>query len=192
MLYRTCKLGPGTLIGSSTQIQENTQIYSSVIGQRCVIGLGTVISNSYIFDNTHIGSNCVIERSIIGSNVHIKDNSNVPRGCLIADSVVIGPSAKLEPFDRLSAHRDSVDDEDKEHDSDLEEVETSCVFQQSIVNIFLHNSGQSSIDTSRLGVDSNALMWPHGPLDEDEDEDEASPENERNLRFMRIGEARKL
>ena len=190
MLCRTCKLGPGTLIGSFTQIQENTQISSSVIGQKCTIGLGTVISNSYIFDNTHIGSNCVIERSIIGSNVHINDNSIVPRGCLIADSVIIGPSAKLEPFDRLSAHRDSIDtepDDDEEHDSDLEEVETSCVFQQFVVNVFLHNSGQSSIDKSRLGVDSNALVWPHGPLGDDEDEE--SPENEQNLHFMRIGES---
>ena len=141
MLYRTCKLGTGTLIGSSTQIQENTQIYSSVIGQRCTIGLGTVISNSYIFDNAHIGSNCVIERSIIGSNVHIKDNTNVPRGCLIADSVVIGPCAKLEPFDRLSARREGFDgeaDDDEEYDSDLEEVEASCVFQRFVVNIFLY------------------------------------------------------
>ncbi|KAF8742368.1 hypothetical protein AX14_004922 [Amanita brunnescens Koide BX004] len=173
-LARTCKLGTGTLIGSFTQIQENTQIYSSVIGQRCTIGLGTVISNSYIFDNAHIGSNCVIERSIIGSNVHIKDNTNVPRGCLIADSVVIGPCAKLEPFDRLSARREGFDgeaDDDEEYDSDLEEVEAT----------------QSSIDKSRLGVDSNALVWPHGPLGEDEDEE--SPENEKNLRFMRIGNA---
>lgn len=155
MLYRTCKLGTGTLIGSSTQIQENTQIYSSVIGQGCTIGLGTVISNSYIFENTHIGSNCVIERSIIGSNVHIKDNSNVPRGCLIADSVVIGPSAKLEPFDRLSPHRDSVNDkpdDDKEHDSDLEEVETSCVFQQFVVNYSYMT--QDKVLLTNLGLES--------------------------------------
>ena len=152
-----------------------------------------MISNSYIFDNTHIGSNCVIERSIIGSNVRIKDNSNVPRGCLIADSVVIGPSAKLEPFDRLSARRDSLDGEldDEEHDSDLEDVETSCAFQPlPLIYSDISILGQSSIDKPPLGIDSNALVWPHGPLDEEEDEE--SPENEQNLRFLRIGESRNL
>ena len=151
-----------------------------------------MISNSYIFDNTHIGSNCVIERSIIGSNVRIEDNSNVPRGCLIADSVVIGPRAKLEPFDRLSARRESLDGEsdDEEHDSDLEDVETSCAFQPSSLiysDIFI--LGQSSIDKPPLGIDSNALVWVRGPLDEEEEEDEESPENEQNLRSLRIGES---
>lgn len=164
-----------------------------MVGQGCTIGIGTMIRNSYIFDNTHIGSNCVIERSIIGSNVRIKDNSNVPRGCLIADSVLIGPSAKLEPFDRLSACLDGLDGDldDEEHDSDLEDVETSCVFHPSSFiysDIFI--LGQSSIDKPPLGIDSNALVWPREPLGEEEDEE--SPENEQNLRSMRIGESRNL
>ncbi|KAF8628435.1 hypothetical protein AX15_003954 [Amanita polypyramis BW_CC] len=171
-LARTCKLGADTLIGSSTQILDDAQIHASVIGQNCIIGPGTIISNSYIFDGTHIESNCMIERSIIGSNVNIKDHSRVPRGCLIGDSVVIGPGAMLEPFDRLSVRQGSLGLEgtdDEEIDSDLEEVEAR----------------QSSISKS-LGGDSNALVWPHGPLGEEEDDE--SPENEQNLRFMRIGD----
>ncbi|KAK2466994.1 hypothetical protein APHAL10511_001252 [Amanita phalloides] len=171
-LARTCKLGTDTLIGSSTQIQENTQIFASVIGRGCTIGPGTVINNSYIFDNTQIGSNCVIERSIIGSNVHIKNDSNVPKGCLIADSVVLGPNAKLEPFNRLSARRGSLKGvplDDEEYDSDVAEVEAR----------------QCSIVKPSLGIGSNALVWPQKSLIEEAEE---SVENEQNLRFMRIGD----
>ncbi|KIL69661.1 hypothetical protein M378DRAFT_184070 [Amanita muscaria Koide BX008] len=170
VLARTCKIGTNTLIGSSTRISEDVQIHASVIGQNCIIGAGTIIKNCYIFDHTTIGANCILEKSIIGSNVNLKDNSSVPRGCLIADSVIVGPGAKLEPFDRLSTRRDEVEAElpDEEVDSDVEEVEA----RQSHIN-------------KNLGHDSNALVWPHGPLSE---EDGEGPENEKNLRFMRIGD----
>lgn len=36
-----------------------------------------------------------------------------------------------------------------------------------------------------LGKDSNALVWPRGPPDEEDDED--GMENYKNLRFMRLG-----
>jgi len=36
-----------------------------------------------------------------------------------------------------------------------------------------------------LGVNSNALMWPKGPPDDEEDLDDV--ENYRNQRFMRLG-----
>ncbi|KAF8636741.1 hypothetical protein AX17_003544 [Amanita inopinata Kibby_2008] len=171
VLARSCKVGNNTLIGSSTQVSENAQVNSSVIGRNCVIGSGAIINNCYIFDDTHIGSNCIVEQSIIGFNVHVKDNSHIPRGCLVADSVVIGPNAKLEPFDRLCIGRDhrSFEVSDEDIDSDLEEVEAR---QKSILR--------------SLGSDSNALVWPDGPLDEEVDDQ--GPENYQNLRFMRIGD----
>lgn len=65
----------------------------------------------------------------------VKDDSIVPKGCLIGDWVVIGPGAKLTPFERLSSSKraapcneedeNSADDEQEEDDSDIEEVETS-------------------------------------------------------------------
>ncbi|RDB21277.1 Translation initiation factor eIF-2B subunit epsilon [Hypsizygus marmoreus] len=173
ILARTCKIGNNTLIGSSTQINENAQIIASVIGENCVIGTGSIIRNSYIFDGTVIGADCVIERSIIGANVTIKDSTQVQRGCLIGDGVVVGPFAKLKPFERLSKKRDATDgqpsDADEEVDSDLEDVE----------------AGQDSIQET-LGKDSNALVWPTGPPDVDAEEDEIN--NYKNERFMRLGD----
>lgn len=62
----------------------------------------------------------------------VKDDSIVAKGCLIGDRVVIGPGAKLTPFERLSSvapcneeDENSAVDEQEEDDSDIEEVESS-------------------------------------------------------------------
>jgi len=44
---------------------------------------------------------------------------------------------------------------------------------------------QDSIDKTGLGKDSNAIVWPRGPPDEEDDEE--GPENWKNQRFMRLG-----
>ncbi|KAH0583976.1 hypothetical protein H2248_009559 [Termitomyces sp. 'cryptogamus'] len=168
ILARTCKIGNNTMIGSSTQISENTEIVASVIGRNCAIGNGTVIHNSYVFDGTKIGSDCVIERSIIGAGVSIRDNSVVQRGSLIADGVIIGPSASLRPYERLSKKRDPEESfSSEDEDSDLEDVET------------LPDSHKT------LGNDSNAIVWPIGPSEDAEEDDIATFKNER---FMRLGD----
>ncbi|KAH9484230.1 putative translation initiation factor eIF-2B subunit epsilon [Psilocybe cubensis] len=172
VLARTCNIGTNTLIGSSTTVSDNASVIASVIGQNCSIGAGSTIRNSYIFENAVIGENCHVEQSIIGAGVQIKDGSRVPKGCLIADGVIVGPNATLQPFERLSTKRDENDSnaDDDSDDSDVEEVEAS----------------QDSIDKSALGKDSNAVVWPRAPPDE-EDEVEG-PENYENQRFMRLGD----
>ncbi|KAJ3561900.1 hypothetical protein NP233_g9905 [Leucocoprinus birnbaumii] len=176
VLARTCKIGANTLIGPSSTISENAQVTSSVIGQNCIIGAGTIIDNAYIFDNTIIGSNCKIQRSIVGSGCSIKENTQITKGSLIGDGVTIGPDVALSPFERLSAKRPSLKhtpttDDSEDEDSDLEGIERD---QESI---------KGSID---LGKDSNALVWPNGPPDEEDDPDDV--ENYRNQRFMRLGD----
>ncbi|KAF9453228.1 nucleotide-diphospho-sugar transferase [Macrolepiota fuliginosa MF-IS2] len=176
VLARTCKIGSNTLIGPSTQVSENVQVISSVIGQNCRIGAGSIIDNSYIFDNTVIGPNCKIQRSIIGSSCMIKENTLVQNGSLIGDGVILGPDVALSPFERLSvkrsifAHTPVTEDSDEE-DSDLEAVEEN---QEQIRGNF------------NLGKDSNALVWPRGPPDEEEDIEDV--ENYNNQRFMRLGD----
>ena len=44
---------------------------------------------------------------------------------------------------------------------------------------------QGLIDKTSLGKDSNAIVWPRGPFDEEDDEE--GPENFKNQRYMRIG-----
>jgi translation initiation factor eIF-2B subunit epsilon len=92
------------------------------------VGPSTTIKNSYIFAGTSIGGNCSVEKSIIGVGVVIKEGSVIPTGCLIGDRVVIGPSATLQEFDRLSAkgsHQDEAEADDDGYDSEIEEVEAS-------------------------------------------------------------------
>lgn len=131
---RTANIGTNTLIASRCTISENVSIISSVLGPNCFVGPGTTIRNAYIFENTIIGADCTVEKSIIGSGVSVKDGSVVPKGCLIGDWVVIGPKARLTPFERLSsskrtARRDEDDasavDDQEEDDSDTEEIEAS-------------------------------------------------------------------
>lgn len=168
-----------------------------MIGQNCNIGAGTIIKNSYIFENTIIGARCVVERSIIGAGVVVKDGSHVPLGCLIAEGVVIGPDAMLDPYERLSVKRneiigaggfgDGIDDNDDD-DSDIEEVEASKLnHSPSLSNLLIIDwlIDQELIDKTSLGKDSNAIVWPREPPDEEDDEE--GPENFKNQRYMRIG-----
>ncbi|KAJ7774726.1 nucleotide-diphospho-sugar transferase [Mycena metata] len=171
-LARTCKIGNNTLIGAGTKILENAQIIGSVIGQNCVIGAGSIIEGSYIFDGTVIGAQCVVKRSIIGAGVTIKEKTRVEKGCLVGDGVVVGPLAVLDPFERLSKRRDKTvvveEEEDNDEDSDIEEIEAN-------------QDGASSI----LGKDSNAVVWPQGPS---EDDDEDGIAVYKNQRIRRLGD----
>ncbi|KIM62417.1 hypothetical protein SCLCIDRAFT_119402 [Scleroderma citrinum Foug A] len=174
-LSRTCKIGNNTLIGSHCQISDNAHVSASVLGQRCTIGAESVVQNSYLFDGVVVGSDCTIEYSILSAGVTIKDGSRVERGCLVGDGVVVGPGARLLPFDRLSrrlqdveeSDQDSGDDE-KEVDSDYEEVDAN----------------QDPEALKRLGPDTNAIIWPEPSYDEDEVDEVEHPINQR---LMRIG-----
>lgn len=186
MCLRTAKIGRNTLVGPSTSIEDGVQIVASVIGRNCTIGAGSVIRNSYIFDDTVIGNDCVVDQSIIGSNVRIKEKSKVPKGCLVGDGVVVGPHAILEPFERLSKSRALKQTEaaDEDEDSDLEDIEArASSLISSNQDRSKCTSEQSSI-SSNLGKDSNAIIWPRGPPD---DEEEDNIESYSNQRLNRIG-----
>ena len=128
-MFRTCKIGNNSLIGSSTRLGDGTQVIASVVGKHCTIGDGSVVRHSYIFDGTSIGPGCVIEHTIVGTDVIVKANCKVDRGCLIGDGVVIGPNVHLQAFERLSVRQDKNEDGG---DSDLEEAETCKSHKQYV------------------------------------------------------------
>ncbi|KAF8447592.1 nucleotide-diphospho-sugar transferase [Boletus edulis BED1] len=205
VLSRTCKVGNQTLIGSKSQIADNAQIVASVLGQRCVIGAGSVVRHSYLFDGVVVGPNCVVEHSIIGAGAQIKEASRVERGCLIADKVIIGPGARMEPFQKLlkkcqdgraegeeeeeeegeeeEANEDEDDEADDEDDSD-EEDESEGEDSDSDYGEVEDNQDPAAL--KKLGPESNAIIWPEPKIDEDEDIDEV--EHPNNQRLMRIGD----
>ncbi|KAF8557250.1 nucleotide-diphospho-sugar transferase [Imleria badia] len=203
-LSRTCKIGNQILIGSKSLIADNAQIVASVLGQRCVIGAGSVVRNSYLFDGVVVGPNCVIEYSIIGAGVQVKEASRVERGCLIADKVIIGPKARLEPFWKLlkkPQHNDDDDDDDDEEEADEDEDEDEADNEEEEVDDN-DDEGESEEEEDsdyeeveanqdlaaleKLGMESNAIIWPEPKVDEDEDIDEV--EHPNNQRLMRIGD----
>lgn len=122
VLSRTCTIGNNTLIGAHSQIYDNVEITTSVIGQHCTINAGCTIRNSYIFDHTVIGPNCVIDQSIIGAGVVIREGTIVKKGCLVADGVIVGPKAVLQEFERVSKKREIPEGEEEE-DSELEDFD---------------------------------------------------------------------
>ncbi|KAI0797687.1 hypothetical protein C8Q75DRAFT_861962 [Abortiporus biennis] len=179
VLSRTCKIGPNTLIGSHTQINDNATVLASVIGQRCVIGPNVVLKNAYIFDDAHIGAGTIIEESIIGEGVEIGEGSTIEKGSLVGDGVILGKNAHLGTFERVSkrslpgdeSDEEDDDDDEEEEDSELEEVEANQ--DKSVVSI--------------LGEGSNAIVWPKGPRENDDEIDEV--ERYDNQRLMRIGDS---
>ncbi|KIK99306.1 hypothetical protein PAXRUDRAFT_822932 [Paxillus rubicundulus Ve08.2h10] len=203
VLSRTCKIGNNTLIGSKSHIAENAQVSASVLGERCIIGAGSVVRDSYLFDGVTVGANCTIERSIVGAGVQIKEKSRVERGCLIADGVIVGPQARLEPFQRLSRRRQDAEDDDDEGDEDDEDDETEDEedgAEDGDDEEDGSESGEEEVDSDyeeteanqdpealeKLGPESNAIIWPQPKVDEDEEIDEL--EHPDNQRLMRIGD----
>ncbi|KAF9227524.1 nucleotide-diphospho-sugar transferase [Gyrodon lividus] len=212
VLSRTCKIGNNTLIGSKSQIAENAQVLASVLGQRCIIGAGSVVRNSYLFDGVVVGPNCTIEHSIIGAGVQIKEKSIVERGCLIADGVIVGPQARLEPFQKLLRRRqdaegededeedddadeeadagedgdDEADDEDDEDEDDQEEDGSESGEEGVDSDYEEVEANQDPEALAKLGPESNAIIWPQPKVDEDEEIDEL--EHPDNQRLMRIGD----
>ncbi|CAA7271788.1 unnamed protein product [Cyclocybe aegerita] len=160
--------------------KDNTVVLARTcnIGTNTLIGSSTKVSENVTIIASVIGQNCTIGPGSTISNSYIFENAVVGANCAIERSIIgadrrAGPNATLAPFERLSAKRGPVDIEADadDDDSDIEEVEAN----------------QNSIDKKSLGKDSNAIVWPRGPPDE-EDEDEESPENYKNQRFMRLGD----
>nr|GAT47225.1 translation initiation factor eIF-2B subunit epsilon [Mycena chlorophos] len=170
-LARTSKIGNNTLIADGTKILDDAQVLGSVIGRNCVIGSGSIIEGAYVFDGTVIGAGCVVRRSIIGAGVTVKDQTTIERGCIVGDGVAVGPSAAVLPFERLSKRRGAASQksEGEEEDSDIEDIEAN-------------SPGDSG---SALGKQSNAVIWPQGPAEDDDDDAIAE---HRNLRLRRIAD----
>ena len=180
-LSRTSSIGNNTMLGPSTSIGDDTTIQSSVLGAKCTVGANVVIKQSYLMEGVVVEEGCVVEESVIGEGVVLKKGSWVRKGCIVADGVVLGPEAKLEAFDRVSKRREpnssTTEDEEEEGDSDEED---------------LQSNEHPPSSSSRLGAESNGILWPKGgPAnneDGDEEDEELTHENFNNQRYMRIGD----
>lgn len=95
-LSRSSSIVENVLIGSKTNINDNTVVTKSMIGKQCVIGNNVTIKGSHIMNNVVIKDNCNIVNSFIDDNCIIEENSVVENGTIIASNVVVQAGSQLK------------------------------------------------------------------------------------------------
>jgi translation initiation factor eIF-2B subunit epsilon len=191
-------IGQNCIIGVGTVIKGSYIFDGTVIGPNCVVEQSIIGAGVRIRENTTVQKGCLLgDGVVVGPNVKIEPFERLSRKP--------GWQSEDEADDEDNNDEDEGEEdddegsteEDTELDSDIEEVEKrrrifllsyavyACAYIDGLL-FFL--SVQSSFKVS-LGKESNALIWPRGPvLEEDESEEEQGPESFANQRFMRIGE----
>ncbi|CAG8439895.1 7381_t:CDS:10 [Ambispora gerdemannii] len=117
VLSRSCVLGVRVLIGTGTEIAQNSKITNTVIGRRVKIGPNVIIDGAYIWDDVTIKANCSVSRSILANGVVLEENVIINKGCLLSFNVVVGPNITLAPYTKLTTRLASFqcdDDEEEE------------------------------------------------------------------------------
>ncbi|XP_068627611.1 translation initiation factor eIF2B subunit epsilon [Battus philenor] len=95
-LSRSCTLIEDVLIGSNTEICDNTTISKTMIGMNCVIGNNVTLLGSQILDNVTIKDNCKIINSFIADNCCVEGNSVIENGTIIAPNVNVKNGSKFK------------------------------------------------------------------------------------------------
>ncbi|MBW0486355.1 hypothetical protein O181_026070 [Austropuccinia psidii MF-1] len=90
-----CTIGNSTCLSPGCTISHHALIRQSYIGSSTQVESDSEITNSYVFDQVLINSNTRIRNSIIGSHVHIQSDCLIEDGCLIGNGVVIGRGSQL-------------------------------------------------------------------------------------------------
>ncbi|OLY84878.1 putative translation initiation factor eIF-2B subunit epsilon [Smittium mucronatum] len=121
VLARSCSVGPRSILGHNSKIENGVLFRDSVCGDSTFIDSNTKICDSHIFSFSKIGSGCTITNSLIGSNVTILDNVVLSDGCIIGNNVTIGPNVTIPKFTRIfnpqnnHPNPDSPNSFDKDH-----------------------------------------------------------------------------
>ena len=84
------------MIGSRTEIGENTTITNSVIGEDCFIENSCEITNCIIWDNVSIKSGSVLKNALICDNVMVSCDCVVSDGVMLDKDVEVKDGVTLE------------------------------------------------------------------------------------------------
>lgn len=121
VLAQSCRIGPGTVIGSETFIGDGSKISKSTIGRNCKIGRNVTIEESYIWDNAVIEDNVKIYKAIVANGATIKQGATLSAGAIVSFNVTVG-AGKLVASDVKLTTRERVREySDGESDSDSAE-----------------------------------------------------------------------
>eukprot|EP00826_Nyctotherus_ovalis_P053995 TRINITY_DN7050_c0_g2_i2.p1 TRINITY_DN7050_c0_g2~~TRINITY_DN7050_c0_g2_i2.p1 ORF type:complete len:668 (+),score=207.12 TRINITY_DN7050_c0_g2_i2:171-2174(+) len=94
-LSMTCIISDNSVLGSDTEVHDQTIIENSVIGRRCNIGANVRISGSYVWSDVVIEDGCTITEAILCENVVVRKGASVPKGVILDKSVVVCPNKNV-------------------------------------------------------------------------------------------------
>ncbi|KAG9291448.1 hypothetical protein G9A89_021867 [Geosiphon pyriformis] len=119
VLSRSCVLGEKVLIGTETEIAENTKITNSVIGRRVrIVELILKILLKFQGSNVTITGAYIWDDSILANGVVLEENVTINKGCLLSFDVVVGPNITLQPYTKLSTHVQTSQLQDEDIDDE--------------------------------------------------------------------------
>ncbi|CAG5104196.1 Similar to Eif2b5: Translation initiation factor eIF-2B subunit epsilon (Mus musculus) [Cotesia congregata] len=150
-LARGCILKNDSIVGSNSQLGNNTLVSRSTIGNNCKIGDNVVIDNSYILNNVTITDNCTIKNSFLFSNCNLSPKT-LTDTCIISEGVKVpennyskcvleGDKGKIklvEMTDYLEEDKfvffkkyTDLDDEDNDNDDNDDDDDSSVLEETS-------------------------------------------------------------
>ena len=111
-----------TVIGSQTNIGEDSIITGSTIGRRCKIGKNVIIEGAYIWDDVTVGDGSIIREAIIANDTIIGKNCTIESGALISFGVNLPDHIGISMDRKITRHQESffdnrVDPEDSDSSS---------------------------------------------------------------------------
>ncbi|KAH7373534.1 hypothetical protein KP509_17G061000 [Ceratopteris richardii] len=129
MLPRSARIGPSSVLGQGTSVDENCVISNSVIGRNCVIGRNVTIEGSYLWDNVTIHDNVTIQSAVICDGCVVRAGARVEPGTVLSFHVVIGQNFSVPSYSKISLIAQPTEEDSS--DEELEYVEATSVTTES-------------------------------------------------------------
>lgn len=143
-----------TVIGSQTNIGEDSMITGSTIGRRCKIGNSVVIEGAYIWDDVTVGDGSIIREAIIANDTTVGKNCTIESGALISFGVHLPDHIGISMDRKITRHQESFFD----NRVDPEASDTSSVASSRLV--YRHPSASRSASSISTPASSDDDLEP--------------------------------
>lgn len=143
-----------TVIGSQTNIGEDSMITGSTIGRRCKIGNSVVIEGAYIWDDVTVGDGSIIREAIIANDTTVGKNCTIESGALISFGVHLPDHIGISMDRKITRHQESFFD----NRVDPEASDTSSVASSRL--IYRHPSASCSASSISTPASSDDDLEP--------------------------------
>ncbi|PVU98520.1 hypothetical protein BB559_001490 [Furculomyces boomerangus] len=165
-LARKCNIGPRSILGHGSVVEDNATVVDSVLGNSNNISTNSVIRDSHLFGNVSVGKNCFVSSSLVGENVKILDGVTIERGCIIGNNVVVGPNIKILKFTKIFIPT-------KEYPGN----KSSSNINSEISNINNVHSGVNKFgfETGLVGSEGKGSLWVNDLLSDEWESDQVDP-----------------